>query len=152
MPKRIISSKSIIQIYENDLKILLNIKKSVGLLNNAIHDKAALIAIDILKRKHPGLKLYYSNAGVGGADLVGRRGNKIKLIGEVKTTIIERRNTIMGPQMKTIKKDMERLRSRKVDYKYLILVSEKVEKGLKRRLDFENKYSTIKILTVFKGY
>ena len=152
MPKEFISKKSTNQIYIDDLKILLNIKESIGPLNNAIHDKAALIAIDILRGKHPGLILDYNNAGAGGFDLTGRKGKKLELIGEVKTTLIERKNSIMGPQMRKIKKDLERLKNKKVIHKYLILVSEKVEKNLMKRIDFKKEYSEIKILTVFKGY
>ncbi len=121
------------------------------MLNNTIHDKTALIAINILEEKHKGFKFYYSNAGVGGIDLTGKRNDKIKLVAEIKTTTIERKNTIMGPQMKSIKKDLDRLVNEVVDFKYLVLISEKVEKSLKKRLDFENKYSTIKILTVISG-
>lgn len=152
MKKEFISGKSINQIYENDLKILLNIKKSVGLLHNAIHDKAALMAINILKDTYPEIDFCYKNAGAGGFDLIGKKGKKIELVGEVKTTLIERRNTIMDPPMRNIKKDLERLKNKKVNHKYLILVSEKVEENLKRRLDFKKEYPEIKILTVFKGY
>lgn len=144
-----ISERSKIQIYRNDLKFLLDIKKSVGLLNNTIHDKAALIAIDILEKKYPSLKFSYYNAGVGGIDLVGKKGNKVKLVAEIKTTTIDRGSSLKGPQMMNIKKDLERLVSENVDYKYLILISSKVEDNLKKRLDFKKEYPNIKILTVF---
>lgn len=148
--KKPISEKSKFQIYENDLKILIDIKKSIGLLNNAIHDKTALIAISVLERKYPRLKFYYSGAGIGGMDLVGKTGNKIKLVAEIKTTTIEKGNTLKGPQIRNIKKDLERLITENVNCKYLILISKKVEKNLRKRLDFKKKYSNIKILTVFE--
>jgi len=147
--KNSISEKSKIQIYRNDLKFLLDIKKSVGLLNNTIHDKTALIAIDILEKKYLSLKFFYCNAGVGGMDLIGKEGNKIKLVAEIKTTTIDRGNGLMGPQIASIKKDLERLVNEKTDYKYLVLISSEVEDNLKKRLDFKKEYPNIKILTVF---
>ncbi|MBU4351429.1 hypothetical protein KKF47_03555 [Patescibacteria group bacterium] len=147
--KNSISERSKIQIYKNDLRFLLDIKKSVGLLNNNIHDKAALIAIDILEKKYPSLKINYFNAGVRGIDLIGKEGNKIKLIAEIKTTTINKGDSLKGPQMKDIKEDLERLVNENVDYKYLILISSKVEDNLKKRLNFKKKYQNVKILTVF---
>jgi hypothetical protein len=46
---------------------------------------------------------------------------------------------------------LERLITENVDHKYLVLISQKVEKNLRKRLDFKNKYSNIKILTVVEG-
>lgn len=149
MKKDIFFEKDKNQIYKTDLKILLNIKKSVGLLNNAIHDKAALLAINILEKKYPSFKFIYRGAGVGDLDIIGKERGRIKLIAEIKTTTIENRTSLMGPQLRSIKKDLVRLKKRKAKYKYLILISEKVEKNIKRRLDFEKEFKDIEIMTVF---
>ncbi|MFA5080034.1 MAG: hypothetical protein WC472_00195 [Candidatus Paceibacterota bacterium] len=146
--KKINSERSKEEIYKKDLKILLDIKKSVGLLNNAIHDKSALIAISILEKKYPDFKFSYYGAGVRGNDLVGKRGSKIELVAEIKTTTIESGTTLMSPQLSNIKKDLIRLNSLDIKYKYFIIVSEKVEKEIKRRLDFKTDFKDINILNI----
>jgi len=147
--KKVFSERSKDQIYKNDLKILLDIKKSVGLLNNAIHDKVALIAINILEKKYPLFKFNYYGAGIGGLDLIGKKGNKIELIAEIKTTTIENGLSLRGPQLNNIKEDLARLKNSDVKYKYLIVISEKVEKNIKKRLDFKKDFRNINILNIF---
>lgn len=145
----IISERSKDQIYKNDLKILLDIKKSVGLLNNAIHDKVALIAINILEKKYRSFRFSYYGAGVGGPDLIGKKENKIKLVAEIKTTTIENGLSLRGPQFNAIKEDLVRLKKSNIEYKYLIVISKKVEKNIKKRFDFEKDFRNINILNIF---
>lgn len=144
--KKILSEITKEEIYKNDLKVLLDIKKSVGLLNNAIHDKAALMAINILEKKYPFLKFSYYGAGIGGTDLVGKNKNKIELVAEIKTTTIEIGISLKGPQLTNIKDDLIRLKNIDAKYRYFIVLSEKVEKNIRKRLDFKG----IEILNILK--
>lgn len=142
------SEKTPDQIFKEDLKILLDIKKSVGQLNNAIHDKVALLAISTLKKQHDDLEFVYQGAGVGGLDLIGKRGNKEELVAEIKTITIEKGVTLKGPQIKIIKKDLIRLKKSKAKYKYFIVITDKVENNIKKRLDFKKEFKEIKVLNV----
>lgn len=80
-------AKSLIDIYSDELQFLITLKQSIGILNNRIHDKLALIAIEKLKKLHPDITFEYRGAGAGGIDILGFASNGIKkLITEVKTT------------------------------------------------------------------
>jgi hypothetical protein len=46
-------TKSRIDIYTDELRFLIVLKQSVSILNNRIHDKLSLIAIEKLKGLHP---------------------------------------------------------------------------------------------------
>src|SRR5438105_3749043 len=84
MPK----PKSLLDVYVDELQFLVALKQSVSILNNRIHDKLALVAIEKLKVLHPELPRYdYDGAGIGGIDIRGfRPDGSLALVGEVKTT------------------------------------------------------------------
>jgi hypothetical protein len=80
--------KSRIDIYTDELRFLIALKQSVGILNNRIHDKLASIAIEKLRGFHPDITDFqYGGAGAGGIDILGFAADGTKrLIAEVKTT------------------------------------------------------------------
>lgn len=64
-------TKSLVEVYTDELQFLITLKQSVGLLNNRIHDRLAAIAIEKLSRFHPEITFEYRGAGAGGIDIVG---------------------------------------------------------------------------------
>src|SRR6266496_1106621 len=48
-------TRALIDIYADELRFLIALKQSVGILNNRIHDKLSLIAIEKLRGFHPAI-------------------------------------------------------------------------------------------------
>jgi hypothetical protein len=103
-------AKSLIDIYTDELRFLIALKQSVTILNNRIHDKLSLIAIEKLRVGHPDIIFKYGGAGAGGIDIVGFApdGTK-KVIAEVKTTHTSDTVGLRGPQKRAIERDLQRL-------------------------------------------
>lgn len=135
-------ANDLIKIYSKELKFLLKLKESVGLLNNHIHDTLAAIAIEKLRSLRPNLNFKYEGAGVGGPDIQAfNKGGRRIIIAEVKTT---QGDTLRGPQEKAIKKDLNRLKNQKAKYKFLILLSPKIKGILEKK--YKKRYPKIKFL------
>ena len=76
------------EIHRTNLRFLLTLKGTVGILNNLIHDNLALMAIAQFKIAHPKLTCVYTNAGAAGIDILGKdRSGVVRLVAEVKTTL-----------------------------------------------------------------
>lgn len=112
--------KSLIDIYTDEIRFLIKLKESIGILNNRIHDKLALIAIEKLKALHKDITFEYRGAGAGGIDIVGYGKNQKKmLIAEVKTTHTSSKVGLRGPQKRAIEHDLQRLRSAAIPSRHL---------------------------------
>lgn len=134
----------LIKIYTDELGFLLKLKKSIGPLNNRIHDTLASIAIEKLRIRFPKLSFKYGGAGLPGFDIQAfdKNGRK-NLIAEVKTTSGEE---LRGPQARAIKKDLDRLSKERVKYKILILLSSDIRNKVQKRINVKKNYPDIEII------
>lgn len=141
-------SKSLIEIYADELRFLIDLKQSVGIVNNRIHDKLALIAIEKLRVLHPDIACEYHGAGAGGIDIVGigKDGSK-KLIAEVKTTHTSATVGLRGPQKNAIARDLERLTKVPGDIKrYLIVISEHTKNAIEKQIKPHENFPLVKVI------
>lgn len=140
--------RNIIDIYMDELQFLINLKQSIGILNNRIHDKLSLIAIEKLRSMHPNLRFEYGGAGAGGIDIRGYAPNKsLKLVAEVKSTYTSDKVKIRGPQKDGIRKDLQRLSAvPKRVKRYLIVISEQTKNAVETQLNTKADYPSIKVI------
>lgn len=137
-------AKPLIDIYADELRFLLKLKESVGILNNRIHDKLALIAIEKLRGFHPEINCEYRGAGAGDIDILGfaADGTK-KLIAEVKTTHTSDTVGLRGPQKNAIERDLKRLSDEPGDFTlYLIVISAQTKNAVEKQIRPGEKYRT----------
>ena len=129
-------TKPLIDIYTDELRFLIALKQSVGILNNRIHDKLALIAMEKLSGFHPGITLRYGGAGAGGIDILGFAANGTKkVIAEVKTTHTSDAVGLRGPQKRAIERDLQRLTDEAGEIKrYLIVISEQTKNAVDKQI------------------
>lgn len=141
-------AKPLIDIYADELRFLLKLKESVGILNNRIHDKLALIAIEKLRGFHPEINCEYRGAGAGGIDILGfaADGTK-KLIAEVKTTHTSDRVGLRGPQKNAIERDLKRLSDEPGDFtRYLIVISAQTKNAVEKQIRPGEKYPNVTVI------
>ena len=141
-------TKSLIEIYTDELRFLIDLKQSVGIINNRIHDKLAWIAIEKLRVLHPDVSCEYHGAGAGGIDIVGigKDGSK-KLIAEVKTTHTSATVGLRGPQKNAIERDLDRLTKVEGDLKrYLIVISEYTKKAIEKQIKPHEKFPLVEVI------
>lgn len=140
----------LLQLYVDEIDFLLNLKQSIGKLNNRIHDKLALIAIEKLKAIYSTFTFNYVNAGAAGIDIKAYDvQDTLKLIAEVKTTLTSRTGSLRSPQKRTIKHDLERLSTVNGQLeRYFIVLSRRTKEAIERQLDSTNRFPTVKILNV----
>ncbi len=137
-----------LQLYIDEIEFLLTLKQAIGRLNNRIHDKLALIAIEKLKPTFPMLTFHYANAGAAGIDIRGLdRNENLKLIAEVKTTLTSQAGSLRGPQKRAIERDLQRLSE--VDgqlERYFVVLSRRTKEAIERQLDSTNRFPSVRIL------
>ena len=140
------------EIHRTNLRFLLQLKGSIGILNNLIHDNLALMAIAHFEAVYRGLECTYTNAGASGIDIVGKdRSGVVKLLAEVKTTLPDRHGRIRGPQSKHIEKDLDRLAASKGDMlRYLVLLSSSTKKAVQKQLGTDSSFPNVKIFNAFE--
>jgi len=141
-------TKSLIDIYTDELQFLINLKQSVTILNNRIHDKLSLIAIEKLKGLHPEIKFEYGGAGAGGIDILGFApdGTK-KVIAEVKTTHTSETVGLRGPQKRAIERDLQRLTDEPGDVKrYLIVISEQTKNAVEKQIKPSERFPLVTVI------
>jgi hypothetical protein len=129
-------TKSLIEIYSDELRFLIALKQSVSILNNRIHDKLAFIAMEKLRGFHPEITFEYRGAGAGAIDILGfaKDGNK-KIVAEVKTTHTSETVGLRGPQKRAIESDLKRLSDEPGDVKrYLIVISEQTKNAVEKQI------------------
>lgn len=140
-------SRSLREVYLKDIRFLIGLKKSVGMLNNRIHDNLALIAIDHFEAQHPKWQFRYVNAGVAGIDVLGKneRG-EVRLIAEVKTTLPDHKGYLRGPQQKSLRKDLERLAAYPGDVeRYLIVLSKTTRDAVEKQFQTSKTFPAVSI-------
>jgi hypothetical protein len=143
-------AKSLIDIYTDELQFLIKLKESIGILNNRIHDKLALIAIEKLKLRHPKLRFEYHGAGAGGIDIQGfaKDGTRM-LIAEVKTTHTSEAVGLRGPQKAAIERDLRRLSVEPGDLtRYLIVNSEHTKNVVEKRIKLQEEYPQVTVIAM----
>lgn len=140
--------KPLIDIYADELRFLLKLKESVGILNNRIHDKLALIAIEKLQKIHPKIKFEYRGAGAGGIDIEGfARDRTKKIIAEVKTTHTSDTVGLRGPQKNAIERDLKRLSDEPGDFtRYLIVISAQTKNNVEKQIRPGVKYPNVTVI------
>jgi len=142
-----IMDKDLIKIYKDEIDFLLQLKESIGRLNNRIHDKLALITIEKFKLKFSKLDFKYLNAGASGIDIQGydKKHKKRFLVAEVKTNILST-SSLRGPQKKAIEKDLKRLAQIDSKFRFLVVLSDKTKEAIKKQLNTEKNYPEIDII------
>ena len=137
-------TKSLIDIDADELRFLLKLKESVGILNNRIHDNLALIAMEKLRGLHPEINCQYRGAGAGGIDILGFAADGArKLIAEVKTTHTSDTVGLRGPQKNAIERDLKRLSDEPGDVtRYLIVISAQTKNAVESRLNLARNIPT----------
>lgn len=141
-------AKSLIDIYSDELRFLIALKQSVGILNNRIHDKLSLIAIEKLRAFHPEITFQYGGAGAGGIDILGFApdGTK-KLIAEVKTTHTSETVGLRGPQKRAIERDFQRLTDELGDIKrYLVVISKQTKNAIEKQIRPHERFPLVTVL------
>ncbi len=140
----------LLQLYIDEVDFLLRLKQSIGSLNNRIHDKLALIAIEKLKLIFPKFIFHYTNAGAAGIDIKAYDDNdNLMLIAEVKTTLTSSKGNLRGPQKIAIKKDFQRLSNETGQMeRYFVVLSRSTKEAIERQLDPSNCFQNVTILNV----
>jgi hypothetical protein len=141
-------TKLLIDIYADELRFLLKLKESVGILNNRIHDELALIAIEKLQKVHPKIKFEYRGAGAGGIDIEGFAKDRTKkIIAEVKTTHTSDTVGLRGPQKNAIERDLKRLSDAPGDFtRYLIVISAQTKNAVEKQIRPGEKYPNVTVI------
>ena len=138
-------SRNLLEVYLADIRFLIGLKKSTGRLNNRIHDNLALIAIDHFKQKFPNWEFHYANAGAAGIDIIGKdKDELVVFVGEVKTTLPDKKGNLRGPQQKGLQRDLERLSSYSGNVeRCLILLSRATKEAVEKQLHSSENFSTV---------
>jgi hypothetical protein len=141
-------TKSLIDIYSDELRFLIALKQSVGILNNRIHDKLALIAMEKLRGLHPDITFEYHGAGAGGIDILGFAIDRTKkIIAEVKTTQKSETVGLRGPQKRAIEHDLKRLTDEPGDVKrYLIVISEQTKNAVQKQIKPAERFPHVTVI------
>jgi hypothetical protein len=144
-------TKSFIDIYSDELRFLIALKQSVGILNNRIHDKLAFIAMENLRGFHPEITeitFEYRGAGAGGIDILGFAADGTKrVIAEVKTTHTSDTVGLRGPQKRAIERDLQRLTDEPGEFKrYLIVISEQTKNAVEKQIKPRQKYPHVTVI------
>ncbi len=140
-------AKSLIDIYTDELRFLIALKESVSILNNRIHDKLSLIAIEKLRARHPEITFRYGGAGAGGIDILGfaSDGTK-KLIAEVKTTHTSDTG-LRSPQKRAIERDFQRLTNEPGELKrYLVVISEQTKNAVEKQIKPSERFPLVTVI------
>jgi len=142
-------SKNIADVYTNQIKFLIKLKKSVSDINNQLHDNLAFLTIEQLKIKFPNLTFSYINAGNPGYDIKGsNERDEIELICEVKTTLPNSKNKLEGQQLKAIKNDLERLeKAAKIKYKFLVLLSTTTKQAIENQINLKD-FPSVELINI----
>jgi len=140
-------SRSLSEIYRDDLRFLLRLKEAVSILHNRIHDNLARTAIEHFKEKYPEWDFTYTNAGAAGIDIKGSDASAtIKLIAEVKTSLPDAKGRIRSPQTGAIRNDLQRLRDFPGDVvRYLVLLSSITAEAVRHQLETDKDFPTVKL-------
>lgn len=141
-------TKSLIEIYADELRFLIKLKQSVGILNNRIHDKLALIAMEKLRGFQPEITFKYRGAGAGGIDILGfaADGTK-KVIAEVKTTHTSETVGLRGPQKRAIVRDLQRLTDEPGEFKrYFIVISEQTKNAVEKQIKPRDNFPHVNVI------
>ncbi len=135
------------EIYRSDLRFLLKLKEAVGILHNRIHDNLAQVAILQFEVQFPELSFQYLNAGAAGIDICGTNAaGELRFIAEVKTTLPDIHGRIRGPQIKQLKKDLERLCNHDGDLvRYLVLLSASTVEAVRRQIKTDRDFPAVQI-------
>lgn len=141
-------TRSLIDIYTDELRFLIDLKQSVGILNNRIHDKLSLIAIEKLRVLHPEIVFKYGGAGAGGIDIVGFGPDGTRsVIAEVKTTHTSDAVGLRGPQNNAIEKDLKRLAAEPGTLtRYLIVISEQTKRAVDKQIKPQTRYPSVTVI------
>lgn len=141
-------TRTLIDIYSDELRFLIKLKESVGILNNRIHDKLALIAMEKLRGFHPETRFEYRGAGAGGIDILGFAADGTKqIIAEVKTTHTSETVGLRGPQKLAIERDLERLTNEPGVFKrYLIVISEQTKNAIEKQIRPGEKFPNVTVI------
>lgn len=142
--------KSMLDIFKDELEFLIDLKQSVSILNNRIHDKLALIAIERFRAMHPELEFRYEGAGVGGIDIRGvARDGSLRLVAEVKSTHTSEKVKLRGPQKRYIEADLKRLVAEPGELlRYLVVVSESTKAAIEQQIKAADTYPSVEIINV----
>ncbi|MDQ3743453.1 MAG: hypothetical protein M3444_03635 [Acidobacteriota bacterium] len=142
-------TKSLIDIYTDELRFLIALKQSVTILNNRIHDKLSLIAIEKLRGLHPEIaKFDYRGAGAGGIDIIGLAPDDTKkVVAEVKTTHTSETVGLRGPQKRAIERDLQRLTDEPGDVKrYLVVISEQTKNAVEKQIKPGERFPLVTVI------
>ncbi|MBK9214641.1 MAG: hypothetical protein IPM59_03440 [Chloracidobacterium sp.] len=142
-----ITPEELIKIYSDEVRFLIDLKRSVGILNNRIHDKLSLIAIEKLRGRHPGVTFEYGGAGVGGIDIIGRRDDNPVVVAEVKTTDTLGIAKLRGPQKLAIERDLQRLMDAPGNVaRYMIVISEQAKQAVEQLIQRQERFSSVEVI------
>jgi hypothetical protein len=142
------SARPLLDVYTDELQFLITLKQSIGILNNRIHDKLALIAIEKLKALHRDITFEYRGAGAGGLDIIGRTANGTrKLVAEVKTTHTSDVVGLRGPQKRAIERDFQRLADEPGNLKrYLVVISSQTKSAIEKQIKPQDRFPQVTVL------
>ncbi len=141
-------TKTLLETYTDELKFLISLKQSVGILNNRIHDKLAWIAVEKLRTLHPGIDFRYAGAGAGGIDIRGfGPDGSLRVVAEVKTTHTSEAIPLRGPQKQAIERDLQRLADEPgAAVRYLVVISEQTKRAIDRQIKPQERFPGVTIL------
>ena len=132
--------------YIDEIHFLIKLKGSIGILNNRIHDKLALIAIERLKPRFPNVEFRYSGAGARGIDIRGFLNGQSVVACEVKTTFSSTSGALRGPQKRAIETDLKRLSAEDAPNRFLIVLSKETREVVESQLNPKANYPDIEIM------
>lgn len=113
---------------------LNEIKGILGNFNNDISFVASLMAKKFLLAKHKlSIDISAKPQGAPGLDINEQTADGKYVIAEIKTTIPYHENDFGSQQITMIKKDLDKLRNKKADYKYFFVTELKTYEILKRK-------------------
>ena len=140
-------TRTLSEIYRDDLRFLLRLKEAVGILHNRIHDNLARTAIEHFKEKYPDWNFTYTNAGAAGIDVKGSDiSATVKLVAEVKTSLPDAKGRIRAPQTGAIRNDLQRLRDYPGDVvRYLVLLSPVTVEAVRHQLDTDKDFPGVRL-------
>ena len=141
-------TRSLIDIYTDELRFLIDLKQSVGILTNRIHDKLSLIALEKLRGLHPEITFKYGGAGAGGIDIVGYATDGSKaVVAEVKTTHTSETVGLRGPQKLAIERDLTRLADVPGNVtRYLIVNSEQTKPAVDKQRQPQTRFPSVTVI------
>lgn len=142
-------SDKLMKQYRENLDYLIQIKRTIGNINNRIHSSAIQLAELYLIDKFPEVESWESKEGSeSGIDIVGKKDGKPFVIGELKTTYPYGQTDFGAQQKNTIKKDLQRLEDAYVPHKYFFIINKESFDILHKK--YQDSFPSVKIVNILE--